>query len=116
LRILVVEDEIRISNLLRIYLQRAMFQVDVVDNGKDGLKCALEEDYNLIILDVSMPEMDGYQVLKEVRKIKKTPVIMLSAKCTEEDIKYSKDLGANEFIAKPFSPGAVITKIKDLLS
>ncbi|MBM7653458.1 CheY-like chemotaxis protein [Neobacillus cucumis] len=80
-----------------------MFQVDVVDNGKTGLECALKEDYNLIILDVLMPEIDGYQVLKEVRKIKKTPVIILSAKCTDEDIKYSKDLGANTFIAKPFS-------------
>ena len=114
-KILVVEDEIRISNLLRLYLEREAYQVDVVDNGKDGLEWALKEDYHLIILDVLMPFKNGYEILEEVRRIKKTPVVMLSAKCSEEDIKRAKDLGANEFIAKPFSPSMVVAKIKEIL-
>jgi DNA-binding response OmpR family regulator len=114
-KILVVEDEIRISNLLRLYLEREAYQVDMADNGKDGLEFALKEDYSLIVLDVLMPVKNGYEILQEVRRIKKTPVIMLSAKCSEEDIKRAKDFGANDFIAKPFSPSMVVSKIKEIL-
>lgn len=116
LKILIVDDEIRIGNLLRIYLERESFKVDMAENGDDGLDKAINEDYDLIILDVLMPGKDGYQVLKELRTVKNTPVIMLSAKCETEDLKRGHELGANEFISKPFSPGAVTTKIKELLS
>jgi two-component system response regulator ResD len=116
LKILIVDDEIRIGNLLRIYLERESFQVVVEENGDDGLDRAIKEDFDLIILDVLMPGKDGYQVLKELRTVKSTPVIMLSAKSETEDLKRGHELGANEFISKPFSPGAVTVKIKELLS
>ncbi|MGG3468704.1 response regulator [Neobacillus pocheonensis] len=116
MKILIVEDETRISHLLRIYLERESYQVDVVDNGDDGLNSALTETYDLIILDVLMPGKDGYMVLEELRRMKKTPALLLSAKCSEEDQKKAFDLGANEFISKPFSPSAVVMKVKEILS
>jgi two-component system response regulator ResD len=116
LKILIVDDEIRIGNLLRIYLERESFQVVVAENGDEGLDRAIIEDYDLIILDVLMPGKDGYQVLEELRRVKNTPTIMLTAKCETEDLIRGHELGANEFIAKPFSPSAVVKKIKELLS
>lgn len=116
MKILIIEDEIRIGNLLKLYLERESFQVVYVPNGDTGLERALCEHFDLIILDVLMPGKDGFTVLEELRKIKTTPTFMLSAKCTEEDMKRGFDLGANDFIAKPFSPGMVVAKIKDILS
>jgi two-component system response regulator ResD len=116
LKILIVDDEIRISNLLRIYLERESFQVDLASNGDEGLVKAVEKDYDLIILDVLMPGKTGYQVLEELRKLKQTPVFMLTAKCDTEDQKQGIELGANEYIPKPFSPGNVVLKIKERLS
>jgi DNA-binding response OmpR family regulator len=116
MKILIVEDEIRISNLLKIYLERESFIVEVTGNGEDGLDMAIQENYDLILLDVLLPIRDGFTILEELRKIKKTPVIMISAKCSEEDLKRGYGLGANEFIAKPFSPAAVVSKIKEILS
>lgn len=116
LKILIVEDEKRIGNLLRIYLERETYNVDVVDNGVDGSDRAIKENYDLIILDLFIPEKDGFTVLEELRKLKNTPVILLSAQSGEDDQKRGFELGANEFISKPFSPGAVVSKIKEILS
>jgi DNA-binding response OmpR family regulator len=115
-RILIVEDEIRISNLLKMYLERESFHVDIADNGVDGLDIALQENVDLIILDVSMPGKDGFSVLEELRKIKNTPVMMLSARGEAHDQKRGFDLGATDYILKPFSPREVILKIKTILT
>lgn len=112
MKILIVEDEVRISNLLKIYLGRESFQVTTAANGDEGLALALQEDFNLIILDVFMPGKNGIAVLEELRKSKDTPVIMLSA----QNVEQGQGLGANAFISKPFSPGAVVTKVKEILS
>lgn len=111
MKILIVEDEVRISTLLKMYLGRESFEVNVVDNGIDGLERSLNEDYDLIILDVFMPGKNGFTVLEELRKEKDTPVIMLSAQSEEQ----GQALGANAFISKPFSPGAVVEKVKEIL-
>lgn len=111
MKILIVEDELRISNLLKIYLERESYQVTVVHNGDDGLEHAIQEDYDLIILDVFMPGKNGFTVLEELRKLKNTPVIMLSAQSEEQGL----HLGADAFISKPFSPSAVVSKIKEIL-
>ncbi|MEH7076513.1 response regulator transcription factor [Neobacillus drentensis] len=116
MRILIVEDEVRISQLLKMYLVRESYDVNVADNGDDGLSCVLQENYDLIILDVFMPGKDGFTVLEEIRKCKQTPVIMLSAQSGENERNRGFQLGANEFISKPFSPGAVLTKVKEILS
>jgi DNA-binding response OmpR family regulator len=114
-RILIVEDEIRISNLMKMYLERETFLVEVADNGVDGLVIALQEEFDLIILDVSMPGKDGFTVLEELRRTKNTPVIMLSARGEAHDQKRGFDLGATDYILKPFSPRDVILKIKAIL-
>jgi DNA-binding response OmpR family regulator len=113
--ILIVEDEARLSQLLKMYLERESFMVDVVDNGIDGLKKATQENHDLILLDVLMPGINGFMVLEELRKIKDTPVIMLSAQSDEKDQKLALELGANEYILNPFSPSDVVVKIKNLL-
>lgn len=115
MKILIIEDEIRIGNLLKLYLERESFQVVIATHGDRGLERALCEHFDLIILDVLLPGKDGFAVLENLRKIKTTPAIMLSAKCLKEDVKRGSDLGANDFIAKPFSPGMVVTKIKEIL-
>jgi DNA-binding response OmpR family regulator len=115
-RVLIAEDEMRISNLLKIYLERESFTVEAVDNGDAALEKALNEPFDLIILDVLMPGKDGFTVLEEIRKTKNTPIIMLSAKGEENDLKRGSDLGANEYILKPFSPRDVISKIHTILT
>lgn len=116
MKILIVEDETRISSLLRIYLQRESFVVNVEHNGEDGLNKALNENYDLILLDVFMPGKNGFQVLEELRKSKETPVVLLTAQSGEEDQKRALSLGANGLISKPFSPGEVVLKVKEILS
>lgn len=116
MKILIVEDETRISNLLKIYLQRESWHVNVEHNGEDGLNNALNEEYDLILLDVFMPGKNGFQVLEELRKLKETPVILLTAQSGEEDQLRALELGASGFISKPFSPGEVVSKIKEVLS
>ncbi|RSD28807.1 response regulator transcription factor [Mesobacillus subterraneus] len=115
-RILVAEDEVRISHLLKMYLERETYTVELVADGELALKKALSESFDLIILDILMPGRDGFSVLEEVRKTKTTPVIMLSAKGESQDLKRGEELGANEYILKPFSPRDVVTKINALLS
>lgn len=115
-RVLIAEDEMRISNLLKLYLERESFFVEIVDNGDDGLNKALNESFDLIILDVLMPGKDGFMVLEEIRKTKNIPVIMLSAKGEEKDVQRGLELGANDYILKPFSPREVISKIITILA
>ena len=114
-RVLVAEDEQRISQLLKMYLEREAFVVEVVDNGEAALEIAIKETFDVIILDILMPGMNGFSVLEEIRKTKDTPVIMLSAKGEAHDLKRGEELGASEYILKPFSPKDVVSKIKGLL-
>lgn len=115
LKILLVEDEVRISHLLKMYLERESFMVVCEDNGVDGLNKALIENFDIIILDVFMPGLNGFQVLEELRKTKNTPVIMLSAQNDTNDQMRGIELGANEYILKPFSPSDVVLKIKNMV-
>lgn len=116
MEILIVEDEVRISSLLTMYLKRESFHVDVTENGNEGLDLAMQKNYDLIILDVFMPGKDGFMVLEELRKHKNTPVLFLSAQSATHDQRRGLDLGASGFISKPFSPGEVVAKVKEILS
>lgn len=114
-KILVVDDEERIRRLIRMYLEREDFTIEEVDNGKDALDLALNNDYDVILLDIMMPEMDGIEVCQELRKVKTTPVIMLTAKGEEANRVQGFEIGADDYIVKPFSPREVVLRVKALL-
>ncbi|MCM3123123.1 response regulator [Mesobacillus sp. AQ2] len=114
-RVLVAEDEQRICQLLKMYLERESFEVEVANNGVTALEKAIQGSFDIIILDILMPGKDGFTVLEEIRKTKATPVIMLSAKGEANDLKRGEELGASDYILKPFSPKDVVSKIKDLV-
>lgn len=115
IRILVVDDEERIRRLVRMYLERENYEIDEAENGHVALEMALEEDYDCIILDLMMPEMDGIEVCEELRKEKSTPVIMLTAKGEESNRVQGFEVGADDYIVKPFSPREVVLRVKAIL-
>ena len=114
-KILVVDDEERIRRLIRMYLERDDFVVEEAENGKEALEMALENDYDAILLDIMMPEMDGIEVCEELRKEKMTPVIMLTAKGEESNRVQGFEVGADDYIVKPFSPREVVLRVKAVL-
>lgn len=114
-KILVVDDEERIRRLIRMYLEREEYEVEEADNGADALEKSLNNNYNVILLDLMMPEMDGIDVCKELRKEKTTPVIMLTAKGEEGNRVQGFEVGADDYIVKPFSPREVVLRVKALL-
>lgn len=114
-KILVVDDEERIRRLVRMYLEREDYVIEEADNGKDALDMALENDYDIIILDLMMPEMDGIEVCEQLREKKATPVIMLTAKGEESNRVQGFEVGADDYVVKPFSPREVVLRVKALL-
>ncbi|MCM2674286.1 response regulator transcription factor [Alkalicoccobacillus plakortidis] len=113
--ILVVDDEERIRRLLRMYLERENYIIEEAVNGQQALEMALESEYDLILLDVMMPEMDGVEMCQELRKTKATPVMMLTAKGEEGNRVQGFEVGADDYIVKPFSPREVVLRVKALL-
>lgn len=115
LRILVVDDEDRIRRLLRMYLEREDYLIDEAENGDIAITKASENDYDLILLDVMMPGKDGIEVCREIREIKSTPIIMLTAKGEEVNRVQGFEAGTDDYIVKPFSPREVVLRVKALL-
>lgn len=115
LKILVVDDEERIRRLIRMYLERENYLIDEAEDGNNALKKAQENNYDLILLDVMMPGKDGMEVCKELRETKSTPVIMLTAKGEEANRVQGFEVGADDYIVKPFSPREVVLRVKALL-
>ncbi|MDX8359773.1 MULTISPECIES: response regulator transcription factor [Bacillaceae] len=115
IKILVVDDEERIRRLLRMYLEREDYVIEEADNGNDGLLKALENDYDLILLDLMMPGKDGIEVCRELREKKATPTIMLTAKGEEVNRVQGFEVGTDDYIVKPFSPREVVLRVKALL-
>lgn len=113
--ILVVDDEDRIRRLLKMYLEREGYEVDEAVNGVEALTMAMENDYHCILLDLMMPEKDGLEVCEELRSKKSTPVIMLTAKGEEANRVQGFELGADDYIVKPFSPREVVLRVKAIL-
>ncbi|SHN20134.1 response regulator transcription factor [Gracilibacillus kekensis] len=114
-KILVVDDEERIRRLLKMYLEREGYQVDEAEDGEEGLKLALSEEYEVILLDLMMPGKDGLEVCKDLRAKKSTPVIMLTAKGEELSRIHGFEAGTDDYIVKPFSPREVVLRVKALL-
>lgn len=116
MRILVVEDERRIAQAIKEGLEQESYAVDVEYNGEDGLNAGLAEEYDLIMLDVMMPIMNGYEVCRELRNDGiKTPILMLTAKDQDKDIVEGLDVGADDYLAKPFSFSVLLARIRALL-
>lgn len=112
--ILVVEDEIKIRFLLRDYL-RADYNVFEAENGFEALELFKKQSIDLIILDIMMPVMDGFTTLEKIREVSTVPVIMLTAKAEEQDKLQGYDIGADDYMTKPFSPKVLTAKVKALL-
>lgn len=111
-RILIIEDEEAIAELEKDYLELSDFSVDIKNDGTEGMKAALEEDYNLIVLDLMLPGTDGFEICKEVREKKNTPIIMVSAKKEDIDKIRGLGLGADDYMTKPFSPSELVARVK----
>lgn len=114
-RILIVDDEDRIRRLLKMYLERENYVIEEAADGEQALEMALAKDYNCILLDLMMPKKDGIEVCKELREEKATPIIMLTAKGEEANRVQGFEVGADDYIVKPFSPREVVLRVKAVL-
>ena len=112
--ILIIEDEISIAELERDYLELSGFEVEIETSGTSGLERALKEDFNLIILDLMLPGIDGFDICKKIREHKNTPIIMVSAKKDDIDKIRGLGLGADDYMTKPFSPAELTARIDAL--
>lgn len=116
MRILVVDDEKRIAQAIKEGLEQESYAVDIEYDGEDGLNAALGEDYDLIMLDVMMPVMNGYEVCQKLRQQGiKVPVLMLTAKDQDKDVIRGLDNGADDYLAKPFSFEVLLARVRALL-
>ena len=111
-KILIVEDEEAIADLEKDYLELSGFEVEVANDGETGLEKALNEDFNLLILDLMLPGVDGFEICRQVRDKKNTPIIMVSAKKDDIDKSRGLGLGADDYMTKPFSPSELVARVK----
>lgn len=112
-KILIIEDESSIAKLLSYNIEQEGYQTETVMDGKEGFKEALENEYDLIVLDLMLPSMDGIEICRELRREKvDTPIIMLTAKDSEIDKIIGLEIGADDYMTKPFSPREVIARMK----
>ena len=111
-RILIVEDEESIADLEKDYLELPGFEVQVENNGKDGLKAALSGEFDLLILDLMLPEVDGFEICRQVREKQDIPILMVTAKKDEIDKIRGLGLMADDYITKPFSPSELVARVK----
>ncbi len=116
-RILVVDDDEHVCDLVRIALEAEGFQVEAALDGKTGLEKVLENDYAVVLLDIMLPEIDGWEICRQIRSshVKSVPVIMLTARGEEVDRVLGLELGADDYITKPFSPREMVARVKALL-
>jgi DNA-binding response OmpR family regulator len=111
-KILIVEDEMSIAELERDYLEIDGFSVEITTNGKAGLDKAISEEYDLILLDLMLPEINGFDICKEIRKTKDIPILMVTAKKEDIDKIRGLGLGADDYVVKPFSPSELVARVK----
>ena len=114
-RILVVDDEERMVRFIRLNLEHDGFQVSEAFNGKEAIQKMRDLTPDLILLDVMMPDLDGFEVLETIREVSNVPVIMLTAKGEEDDRVRGLELGADDYITKPFSPRELVSRVKAVL-
>ena len=113
--ILVVDDEINIRKVVREYAEFEGYEVTEAENGMEAVNFCHDNDYDLIIMDVMMPRLDGYSACKEIHKTKNIPVIMLSARGEEYDKLFGFEIGVDDYVVKPFSPKELMARVKVVL-
>ncbi len=116
MKILIVDDEINIRNVVKEYAEHEGFKADEAGDGMEAVAMAKAQDYDLIIMDVMMPRLDGFSACKEIRKTKDTPIIILSARDDEYDQQHGFDLGIDDYVTKPFSPPLLMARVKAVVS
>ena len=114
--LLVVDDEANIRRVVREYAEFEEYEVTEAENGMEAVALCRENDYDLIIMDVMMPRLDGYSACKEIRKHKNIPIIMLSARGEEYDKLFGFELGIDDYVVKPFSPKELMARIRAVLN
>lgn len=114
-KILIVDDEDQIRNILRMYLVREGYEISEAEDGEKGLKLFYEKPFDLVILDVMLPKKDGWSILREIKKYTETPVIMLTARDDSEDEVFGFEMGADDYITKPFNNKVLLARVKSLL-
>ena len=114
-KVLVIEDDINIAELLRLYLEKDGFEVKIVHDGGEGLKLAESEQPDLVLLDIMLPVLDGWQVCRRLRKTTKTSIIMLTAKGETEDKVSGLEMGADDYIVKPFEVKELLARVHAVL-
>lgn len=113
--ILVVDDEIEMRQLLRIYLQQENYSVEEAANGQEAYEKIITNDFDLMILDVMMPVMDGWETIEKVRKVSNIPIILLTAKGTVQDKVTGFNIGADDYLVKPFDEDELMVRVKAML-
>lgn len=112
MKLLIVDDEELIRNVIKEYAKLENYEVDEAEDGDAAIEKALSKDYDVIVMDIMMPKRDGFSAIREIKKIKDVPVIVLSARTMEEDKLNGFDLGIDDYVIKPFSPKELIARIK----
>jgi len=115
LKILIADDNKQITNILAEYAKKEGYEVSIAYDGEEALKMFHEEKFDLLLLDVMMPKKDGFEVCREVRKISNVPIIMVTARGEDFERIMGLDIGADDYIIKPFSPGEVMARIRAIL-
>ena len=111
-RVLIIEDEVEIADLEKDYLELSGFEVEIENDGTVGLKRALTEEFDMYIQDLMLPGIDGFEICKQIREEKNTPILMVSAKKDDIDKIRGLGLGADDYITKPFSPSELVARVK----
>ena len=116
LKILVVDDEVNIRNVIKEYAKFEGYEVEEAGNGMQAVEICKEKDFDIIIMDVMMPKLDGFSTCRKIREIKTTPVIMLSARGEEYDKLFGFEIGIDDYVVKPFSPKEVMARVAAITS
>lgn len=111
-KVLIIEDEVAIADLEKDYLELSGFEVETENDGMVGLKRALSEDFDMYILDLMLPGIDGFEICRQIREEKNTPILIVSAKKDDIDKIRGLGLGADDYITKPFSPSELVARVK----
>lgn len=115
-KILIVDDEAKIREVIKEYIEFPGYESDEAEDGKEAVEKCRDNNYDLIIMDIMMPKVDGITAIKEIKKFSDTPILVLSARTEEYDRLFGFEVGADDYVAKPFSPSEVVARIKAILS